>query len=556
MKFKLLISAVSVVFFTLISSTLAFANDRIALIIGNSNYQNLGTLANTKNDAIAIENRLKSMGYKTRLAIDLNESQSRKEIRNFALDSESASIAILFYAGHGAQVFGENYLLPIDLDMPRRESDIQLSGLKVDDIVNSIHSKVKVVFLDACRDNPALVRSLSKGRGSYPVGLAPAKNSSLNDSSGVFIAYATDSGNVALDGNEQKNSPFTTALVKYIQQPISIDDMFSKVTKEVREQTKNAQRPYKYASIEGVVCLSGKCGVAQQSSATELSPRDIKTQNVGESKFRIAIDYREVVNNPHSESSFNSADLPSTWVMFGVDLDDDGKANSYWYMNPSSISKVGNNITVRIKSSPVSSNSKSQKRIIELWTFNCLSYKAGQSEFQEFDSDENVIKDSKFRDPEFTDLNTDFKKEGSVGHGAVAGACSAQNLIPFNNEQGLDWYRLFTTSEGEREADYYYSEPSLVIKDRSLFVLIKESFKKEQKLSSLGSYSTLKGLDTVNFKERIMLTEVKCDSVDYTMWGEQLYDTGNQLINYEFRTSSFKSLNDDSSTFLRRKYCK
>ena len=471
MKFKLLISAVSVVFFTLISSTLAFANDRIALIIGNSNYQNLGTLANTKNDAIAIENRLKSMGYKTRLAIDLNESQSRKEIRNFALDSESASIAILFYAGHGAQVFGENYLLPIDLDMPRRESDIQLSGLKVDDIVNSIHSKVKVVFLDACRDNPALVRSLSKGRGSYPVGLAPAKNSSLNDSSGVFIAYATDSGNVALDGNEQKNSPFTTALVKYIQQPISIDDMFSKVTKEVREQTKNAQRPYKYASIEGVVCLSGKCGVAQQSSATELSPGDIKTQNVGESKSKITMNYKAIISNIASESSFSSADLPSTWVTFSTDSDNDGKPDSYWYINPSSILKIGNNMTVRIKNSPISSNSKTQKRIIGLWTFNCLSYKAGQSEFQELDSDGNVTKDSKIRDPEFTDLTMDFEKEGSIGHIAIGLSCNTSKLIPFNSED-LNWHRLFTTAEGELEADYYYSEPSLIIKDKSLFVLV------------------------------------------------------------------------------------
>ena len=149
-------------------------------------------------------------------------------------------------AGHGAQVNGENYLLPIDMDIPQTESDIRLSSIKVDDVINSIKSKNKIIFLDACRDNPALVKSLAKGRGSYSRGLADNKgNYDLQKSGGIFIAYATDAGNIADDGNPDSNSPFTEAFLKYAGEPISIDDVFSKITSEVRKNTNQKQRPFK-----------------------------------------------------------------------------------------------------------------------------------------------------------------------------------------------------------------------------------------------------------------------------------------------------------------------
>src|SRR6202043_1306685 len=143
------------------------------------------------------------------------------------------------------------YVLPVDISIPQTESDIQLTGLKVDDLVNSIRSSTKIVFLDACRDNPALFKNLAKGRGGRAAGLAPTVGSSLDPGKpggGIFIAYATDSGSIAADG-AGKHSPFTQALLRYMQELMSIDDMFSFVTKEVRLVTDNAQRPYKYASL-------------------------------------------------------------------------------------------------------------------------------------------------------------------------------------------------------------------------------------------------------------------------------------------------------------------
>ena len=205
------------------------------------------------------------MGYKVRLLIDGSEQNIRREIRQFASDSEKAEVAFVFYAGHSAQINGSSYLLPTDIDIPRTEVDIQFSGLKVVILVNSTRSNTKIVFLDACRDNPALFKNLVKGRGGSPVGLAPAASSNFEQKpgGGIFIAYATDAGAVADDGNG-KHSPFTQALLQNIQKPISIDDMFSLVTKEVRLVTRNAQRPYKYASLENIVCVAPNCS----SSAT------------------------------------------------------------------------------------------------------------------------------------------------------------------------------------------------------------------------------------------------------------------------------------------------
>jgi hypothetical protein len=208
---------------------------RLALVIGNSGYTNLPKLSNPANDARAVADELAKMGYQTRLLLDTSEQKIRREVRQFASDSAKADVALVFYAGHGAQVNGNNYLLPTDIDIPRTEVDIQFAGLKVDDLINSIGSSTKIVFLDACRDNPVLYKNLVKGRGSSPTGLAPASSANFDQKSGggVFIAYATDAGAVADDGNG-KHSPFTQALLRNIQKPISIDDMFSLVTKEVR----------------------------------------------------------------------------------------------------------------------------------------------------------------------------------------------------------------------------------------------------------------------------------------------------------------------------------
>jgi Caspase domain len=108
---------------------------RLALVVGNSGYVNLPKLSNPVNDARAVADVLEKMGYQTRLLLDASEQKIRREVRQFASDSTKADVALVFYAGHGAQVNGNNYLLPTDMDIPRTEVDIQFAGLKVDDLV-------------------------------------------------------------------------------------------------------------------------------------------------------------------------------------------------------------------------------------------------------------------------------------------------------------------------------------------------------------------------------------------------------------------------------------
>jgi len=225
----------------LFSPPIATATERTALVIGNATYSELGVLPNASADAKAIAAVLQQLGYETQLVIDADDARLRKEVRKFAASSDNAKIALISYAGHGAQVNGENYLLPVDIGIPQHESDIQLTGLKVDDLVNSIRSETKVVFLDACRDNPALFKNLVKGRGGRSVGLAPTIGSNLSPAKpggGIFIAYATDSGAVALDG-QGGHSPFTQALLDHLKEAISIDDMFAS---DPGSSTRNAGR--------------------------------------------------------------------------------------------------------------------------------------------------------------------------------------------------------------------------------------------------------------------------------------------------------------------------
>ena len=153
---------------------------RLALVIGNSNYAKLPRLSNPTNDARSIADALQQMGYSTQLLLDASENGIRNAVRKFANELRNSDVGVVYYAGHGAQLKGNNYLLPIDIELPRTDADIEFTGLKVDDLINSIGSNTKIVFLDACRDNPVLFKNIASGRGGSPAGLAPASASSFN----------------------------------------------------------------------------------------------------------------------------------------------------------------------------------------------------------------------------------------------------------------------------------------------------------------------------------------------------------------------------------------
>ncbi len=423
----------SFIFALLCIATSSFAaTDRIALVIGNSKYAEFGTLANPANDARDINKALTEMGYKTRLVLDANESTIRREFRNFAAQSDSASIAVVFYAGHGAQVNGENYLLPVDMDVPKRESDIQLSALKIDDVINSIKSKTKVIFLDACRDNPALIKSLSKGRGSYRGGLAATNTTTLNDqSSGIFIAYATDAGNVASDGlSGDKNSPFTSALLRHIKQPVSIDDMFSLVTKDVRQNTKNTQKPYKYASLEGVICLPGRC-----------------QQNVSET---VSIPTKD---NLATSESTNKADPANLWTLFQR-LEN---PKQLVYIDLNSIQLSSNRVSMRQKWVRDSDGSYD----INYYAMDCKSLFGNVYRIDKHDSTGKLLSSSAFGNPQSVDLKFNYTNKQSVAFYAMQISCNPEKSKPIVTSEVLNsqnWERFYTVKQG---VDFYYLKGSI-----------------------------------------------------------------------------------------------
>src|SRR6476646_5540734 len=178
----------------------AAAEKRVALVIGNSAYKEVAQLPNPVNDATEISSALKSAGFDVILGVDLDKRAFDTKVRNFADLLEDADAAIFFYAGHGLQVAGRNYLIPVDAHL-QGERDLDFDAVNLDFIMKQMElnraDKTNIVFLDACRDNPF---------------------AQVETGVGTFIAYSTHPGNVALDG-KGKNSPCTTALAKHVREP-------------------------------------------------------------------------------------------------------------------------------------------------------------------------------------------------------------------------------------------------------------------------------------------------------------------------------------------------
>ena len=215
-----------------------------ALVIGNSAYGS-AKLANPRNDAMAMAERFKQFGFKVMLVLDADRQQLVKALAEFSNVAKAADVGIVFYAGHGMQVGGVNYLIPVDLDLSgTRPVSVSLEALSLDSVLQDhLPGKSKLVFLDACRDNP-LSRSLAATRGGA-TGLAP-----MQTSSGTLISYATRDGGTAADGSG-KNSPYTTALLANLNASEDIALVLRKVRRQVLTTTQGRQEPWEYGSLLG-----------------------------------------------------------------------------------------------------------------------------------------------------------------------------------------------------------------------------------------------------------------------------------------------------------------
>ena len=243
----------------------ALADKRIALVVGNGQYVNASRLPNPPNDAHAMAEVLRRSGFEVTEARDADKATMSKAIDAFTERAYGADLAVFFYAGHGMQVDGRNYLIPVDAELTS-PAHLKTRAVSIDDVIAALPTDpaVGVVNLDACRDNP-LARTLasrlpaSRSAG-VASGLAPIQAQSTGaGTGGVLIAYATDPGAVALDGDGASNSPYTTALVRHLAQPgVEIQSALTRVRGDVAAATEGRQKPWHNASLGREVFVGAK----------------------------------------------------------------------------------------------------------------------------------------------------------------------------------------------------------------------------------------------------------------------------------------------------------
>jgi TPR repeat protein len=226
----------------------ALAETRMALVIGNSNYAHGGRLSNPVNDAAAVAKALTSVGFQVVSKTDLGRDGLDDALKTFARDSGEADVALVYYAGHGMEIGGTNYLIPIDATLAS-DTDIEYEAVPVDRVLTAVGRahRLKVVILDACRNNPYVdTMRRTVAQRAISVGLARPVAAS-----GMLIAYAAREGSTSADGTGA-DSPYATALVRHLSETgVDVRILFGEVHDDVMKSTGGKQEPSNYDSIGG-----------------------------------------------------------------------------------------------------------------------------------------------------------------------------------------------------------------------------------------------------------------------------------------------------------------
>jgi hypothetical protein len=260
---------------SLLLITPAAAEKRIALVMGNSAYQNVARLDNPRNDAALMADTLRGLGFTLiggRAQLDLDKSAMDGAVQNFGRQVQGADVALFYYAGHGVQVAGSNYLVPVSAN-PTREADVDFQMVDVNLVLRQMQgsgTRLNMVILDACRNNPFGARGLRASDGGLAQMRAPE---------GTLISYATQPGNVAQDGSDG-NSPYTRALASTIKQSgLDIFQTFNRVGLAVKRDTGGAQQPWVSSSpIDGTFYFDApSASGGSQVAAAPLSSSELSS---------------------------------------------------------------------------------------------------------------------------------------------------------------------------------------------------------------------------------------------------------------------------------------
>jgi uncharacterized caspase-like protein len=242
---------------------------RTALVIGNASYRT-SPLKNPVNDAQAVAAALKLLGFQVIMRENATQREMLDGLREFSNRARKSQVRLLYYAGHGVQIRGRNYLMPVDAEI-QSEDDIPLKGADVTEVLErlaTITEGVNLIVLDACRNNPfsAASSQLADGRrlrtrglGPQSLGLAP-----LQAPSGTLIAFSTAPGSIAVDNPSQRNSTYTKHLLAQLAIPgVPIERMFKQVRVAVAQETQQQQVPWETSSLMGEFCFrtdaTGRC---------------------------------------------------------------------------------------------------------------------------------------------------------------------------------------------------------------------------------------------------------------------------------------------------------
>lgn len=242
----------------------ALAEKRVALIIGNSAYEAISPLKNPKNDADLMERTLREVGFEVIVAKDADFRGMRRAIRDFGRKLRGAgkdAVGLFYFAGHGVQSQGDNYLVPIGAQI-ESDADLAIEAIRGADVLRQMEdagNTLNLVILDSCRNNPFQGRVRSASRGLTRISAA----------SGTLIAFSAAPGQVAVDGTGL-NSPYTTALAKHIKTPnLPVEEVFKRVRIEVEDSTSGKQTPWEESSLRGSFYFAGRSVTVTETAPAE-----------------------------------------------------------------------------------------------------------------------------------------------------------------------------------------------------------------------------------------------------------------------------------------------
>ncbi len=316
----------SVVLAVFWAGMVAAAGERVALVVGMGAYQSIPPLSNTLNDARGIADTLEGIGFDVTLSLDANASDLRQQLDDFAFRSETADLALIYFAGHGIEVQGENFLIPVDAQVASNR-DVQRQSVSLKQVLASVEHarKMRIVILDSCRDNPLgdsidLAAAAQTQEDTTETTRGGGGLAAADPDRGTLVAFAARDGQVALDGHGN-NSPFATALMEKMEKPgLEISLMFRQVRDEVLGMTNNLQEPHTYGSLTGIPFYlagpgdgeQGLTGVSVEDAWAALKPDQeeqlLALADLGDTRSMLGLAYIRL--NPN-QGRFNPAEAVS-----------------------------------------------------------------------------------------------------------------------------------------------------------------------------------------------------------------------------------------------------